>query len=127
MTMQLTFFLFIQLLLTGSGCALHYFDAESGTEHIWGIGHMAMKPGTSNEGVKAVGRRADTLGVSIGKLQEGAHLAFGWDGQQRVEIFDEDTQLCLAWPRGSFYNVRVGAEFPPRLDTCINTIKEKVQ
>ena len=38
---------------------------------------MAMKPGASNEGVKAVGRRADTVGVSIGKLQEGVHLAFG--------------------------------------------------
>lgn len=126
-TTRLTLFIFMLILLPSSGCALHYFDAENGTEHIWGIGHMAMKPGTSNGGVQAAGHRADTVGVSIGKLRESFHLAFGWDGQQRLEIVDENTQLCLAWPRGSFYNARVGTEIPPHLSTCTNPAKDKIQ
>lgn len=124
---SVAFLILVQIFLTSSGCAIHYFDAKSGTEHIWGIGHMAMKPSTSNEGLKAVGRRTDTVGVSTGKLQEGVHLALGWGGHQRLEIFDENTQLCLDWPRGSFYNARVGTEFPPQLDACTNTSKEKTQ
>ena len=73
----------------------HYFDAKTGTEHIWGIGHMAMKPSASSEGLKAVGRRTDVVGISIGKLQEDIHLELGWGSRQRIDIVDEGTQLCL--------------------------------
>ena len=29
----------LTILLT-PGCALHYFDSKTGTEHVWGFGHM---------------------------------------------------------------------------------------
>jgi hypothetical protein len=121
----MTYLVLMLISLTGSGCALHYFDAETGTEHIWGIGHMAMKPSASREGLKAVGRRTDVVGISIGKLQEDIHLEVGWGSRQRIDIVDEDTQLCLAWPRGSFYNARIGSAFPPKLDECGGDPKEK--
>lgn len=117
----------VLILLASSGCAIHYFDAKSGTEHIWGIGHMAMKPGTPSEGLKAVGRRTDVVGISAGRSQEGMYLELGWGGRQRIEIVDENTQLCLAWPHDSFYNARIGSEFPPELDDCADTQKEKIQ
>ena len=40
-----------------SGCAIHYFDAETGTEHLWGFGHLKMKVGELREGLQAVVRR----------------------------------------------------------------------
>src|SRR5437879_10792528 len=83
---SLTSVVLVHILLTGNGCAVHYFDTKSGTEHLWGIGHMAMKPGSANEGLKAVGHRTDIVGVSIGKLREGVHFEIGWGSEQRVEI-----------------------------------------
>ncbi len=118
----------VLLVLTGSGCAVHYFDVTKNTEHVWGIGHMAMKPSAPNGELKAVGRRTDVVGISIGRSQEEAHLDVGWGARQRIDIVDKNTQLCLAWPRGSFYNARIGSEFPPSLDTCeITPSKEKKQ
>jgi hypothetical protein len=111
--------------LGSSGCAIEYFDARNGIEHVWGIGHVAMKVGLSNEGLKAVGHRTDSLGLSIGKAQEGYHLGLGWSSYQRIDVVDQNTQLCLAWPAGSFYNARVGSEFPPEIPECGREKKEK--
>lgn len=115
---QIAALMLLAPLLAATGCTVHYFDPETGTEHIWGVGHMAMKPGAPSEGLKAVARRTDVVGVSLGKLQEGMHLEVGWAARQRVDIMDADTRLCLAWPGGSFYNARIGSEFPPALDDC---------
>ncbi len=102
-----------------SGCSVHYFDANNNIEHIWGIGHMAMKSVPANEGVKAVSRRTDLAGFSIGRLEEGIYFNIGWDTRQRIDIVDEDTQLCMAWPRSSsFYNVRIGTKFPSNMNDC---------
>ena len=53
-------------VLLNGGCAIHYFDSETGTEHIWGFGHMQMKVSASNEGVRAIVRGTETVGVAIG-------------------------------------------------------------
>lgn len=37
-----------------SGCALHYCDAGTETEHVFGFGNTRMKAGTPNEGLQAV-------------------------------------------------------------------------
>jgi hypothetical protein len=109
--------------LTVGGCAIHYFDEATGTEHIWGFGHLAMKPGAPTEGVRAVARRTDIIGLSVGKVQEGPYLALGWDARQRIEILEDSTAVCLAWPQGSFYNARIGSHFPPKLDDCAQSAK----
>ncbi len=119
-------FLLISLLMLGSsGCAIDYFDARNGIEHVWGIGHLAMKVGSPNEGLKAVGQRTDTLGLSIGKAQEGYHLELGWCSYQQIDVVDQNTQLCVAWPAGSLYSARVGSEFPPDISKCGHEKKEK--
>ncbi len=28
------------------GCAIHYYDKDTGREHIWGVGHIARLEGT---------------------------------------------------------------------------------
>jgi hypothetical protein len=112
------------LLLTVGGCAIHYFDEATGTEHVWGFGHLAMQPGKPNQGVKAVARRTDIVGLSVGRIQEGVYLELGWGARQRIEILEDNTAVCLAWPQGSFYNARVGSHFPPRLNDCVESAKE---
>ena len=39
-----------------------------------------------------------------------------WSARQRIEIVDENTALCLAWPRGSSYNARIGSKAPFELE-----------
>ena len=94
-------------------------------EHVWGVGHVAMKVGLLNEGLKAVGFRTDSVGLSIGSAQEGYHIELGWSSHQQLDVVDQNTQLCLAWPSGSFYNARVGSEFPPEISECGHEEKEK--
>lgn len=122
---MLTWLLLMQIVVSVSGCAIDYFDPKTGVEQIWGIGHMAMKPGSPNEGVRAIGYRTDTIGVSIGKTKEESHFALGWQSYQRLEVVDENTQLCMAGPSGSLYNVRVGASFPPDLRDCEQKAEHK--
>jgi hypothetical protein len=116
LVLRIIFFLAALASFTAGGCAVHYFDAENNTEHIWGVGHMAMKVGAPNEGLKAVGCRTDVVGVGVGSLQKDVHFELGWGAHQRVEIVDCDTALWLAWPRGSFYNVRFGSGVPFELE-----------
>jgi hypothetical protein len=116
------------LSLGAASCAVHYYDTATGTEHIWGFGHMAMTASASNEGLKAVGRRTDVVGISVGILPDESHVGFGWNARQRMEIVDENTQVCITWPSGSFYNPRVGSTFPRDLDDCAGALsKEKTQ
>lgn len=75
---SIAYVVLLLIFLTTSGCAIHYFDSESGTEHIWGVGHMAMKAAAPSEGLKAVARRTDILGISAGRTREGAHFEIGW-------------------------------------------------
>jgi len=88
---------------------------------------MAMKVSSSNEALKAVGHDTDTVGLSIGKTQEGFHFALGWNSYQQIDVLDDNTQLCLAWPTGSFYNARIGSQFPPDIRDCVHGEKEKTR
>ncbi len=108
--------LLVLAFLTGAGCAVHYVDSATGTEHIWGIGHMAMRVSAPNEGVKALGVRTDSLGILIGSADKELQFGAGWNARQRIEIVDENTALCISWPNGSLYNARVGSRFPFELD-----------
>ncbi len=94
------------------GCALHYYDPQTCAEHVWGIGHIAMKTTAPKEGHQAVVRGTDLLGVSVGQADEGLYFSLGWDGRRRIEILDQNTVVGLEWPNGDFFNVRIGSTVP---------------
>lgn len=94
------------------GCAIHYFDQKTGTEHLWGIGHMKVKVSQPSEGLQAVVRGVDVIGVGGGRVADEGYLALGWQSQQRMDILNEDTSIRLEWCGSDFANVRVGSEFP---------------
>ncbi len=103
--------LLVSLLTQAIGCAVHYYDTKSGTEHLWGFGHMKMKAPPPNEGVQTVVKGTETLGLSLGAGQEDCHVGLGWDYRRRLSVSSNAT-VRLEWPTGDFFNVRVGT-VPP--------------
>jgi len=100
------------LLVTSCvGCAIHYYDKETGTEHLWGFGHLKMRAvpragdashaPTNAAGAFVTGVR--TLGFSMGAGQEFAGLAAGWDSRSRVIIAAENAEFCLLWPSNTIW------------------------
>lgn len=94
--------------LSSSGCAVHYFDAATGSEHLWGFGHMVMKSAPSTSPRQAVIRGTDVLGMGVGIGDPGHSLSIGWDSRRTVDIIDDDTRVDLRWPHSDFLSLRVG-------------------
>jgi hypothetical protein len=98
-----------------AGCAVHYYDRRTGTEHLWGFGHLKMKAAPADPDVRAhvTGRQA--LGLSLDTSEHDGGVALGWVNQRNLFV-SEDTAVSLEWPRGSFFNVRVATNRPPEPD-----------
>lgn len=73
---------------------------------------MKMKMAPEEEGVQAIVRGTDVLGVSMGSADQQAYLTFGWHRIQRLDIVTESTAVRLEWPNSDFVNIRVGSSFP---------------
>lgn len=107
--------LVVPFVLLSGGCAIHYFDSETGTEHIWGFGHMKMTIKPPHDGVQAVVVGTETIGASAGTTLYSSYFALGWQNQSRLAIFDEKASIQFAWPEHDLFSVRLGAELPPTL------------
>lgn len=119
------------------GCAVHYYDKKTGTEHIWGFGHMKMKISASNEGLQAVVHGTDVFGISIGKADNQTYFTAGWQRLEFIDVVKESTSVRLEYdlPKSSFVNFRVGSEYPfdvqdpdtekqEQINSSSNTVKE---
>ncbi|MFA5984362.1 MAG: hypothetical protein WC782_10130 [Methylococcaceae bacterium] len=95
-----------------SGCAIHYYDKESGAEHIYGFGHMVMKAKSPDNTHQAIVRGTDIWGLGLGYNDDGGYFSLGWDSVRRIEIIDENTTVDLIWPNSNFLNTRIGSSFP---------------
>ena len=98
-------------LLFAPGCAVHYYDKKSGADHLWGIGHMKMRASPPNEGVQAVVKGIETLGLNLAAGREDYHIGLGWDYRRRI-VISSNSAVRLEWPNGNFFNIRVGT-VPP--------------
>lgn len=108
-----------------SGCAIHYYDPETGTEHLWGIGHMRMKVGEANEGARAIVAGTDTLGMAAGSAAYDRYIALGWQRLSRLQVVGEDTTVRLEWPTSDLFSVRAGRQLPPYLHPDAGQKQEK--
>lgn len=104
--------LLLSMAIFASGCAVHYFDSDTQTEHIWGIGHMKMRFLEPEEGLQAVVHGTDVLGASLGKADKHGYLTLGWQRLEFIDILKESTAVRLEWPTSDFVNVRIGSRFP---------------
>lgn len=102
----------LSLWFGGAGCAVHYFDPATGTEHVWGFGHVKMKVAPPSEGLQAIVRGTDVLGISLGREDQQNYVTVGWHRIQRLDVVEESTAVRLEWPSSDFVNVRVGSKFP---------------
>ena len=105
-----------------TGCAVHYYDKATGTEHLWGFGHFKMAVHPSDEGVTAVIKGTQTLGLGLGLGREDYYLTAGWNNQRFVTVAN-NASVRLEWPTADFFNVRVGTNFPAA--DCSTNSKEK--
>ncbi len=99
-------------LLSLSGCAIHYYDNNTGAEHIFGFGHMVMKVSSPKGTHQAIVGGTDILGIGLGKNNDGTYLSLGWDSRRRIEVINENTSVDLEWPNGDFLNTRIGSSGP---------------
>lgn len=108
-------FIFFLLLAASlplvNGCAVHYYDPKSGTEHLWGFGHMQLKVAPPAEGVQAVVKGTESLGLDIGAGQDDYRIALGWHRRRQI-VVGSNAAVRFEWPNGDFFNTRVGA-LPP--------------
>lgn len=99
-------------LFAASGCAIQYFDPATGTEHLWGFGHLRMKVGDVNEGVRAVVTGTETLGIAAGSVASERRITVGWERVSRFRVLDADSSVRLEWPSADLFSVRLGSAFP---------------
>lgn len=101
-------------LLAGSGCALHYYDQRTGTEHVWGIGHVRMKAAPVTDKIDSVVSGTSAIGMNVGAGREEYYFSAGWDYRRRI-VIGTNAAMALEWPNADFFNVRVGTN-PPFLN-----------
>lgn len=103
----------IALFSSISGCAIYYRDAETGAEHIWGIGHLATKVSAPEGGKQAVIRKATLAGVAVGMEEGAVGMSAGWDQRERITIYDENTSIAIQRPEDdNFFSFEFGAQPP---------------
>ena len=95
-----------------SGCAVHYYDQETNTENLFGIGHFQMKVAPQRENVIGIVSGISALGLSLGTTAHGAHFGAGLLKEYRLSILQEDASVRLEWPNAEFFSVRVGSTPP---------------
>jgi hypothetical protein len=107
---------FALLLPSLSGCAIHYYDSRTGTEHLWGFGHLKMKSPPPNEGTKAVVTGVEMIGAGVQAGNEDYGISLGWTSHRKIAVGD-DASVRLEWPDADFFNVRVGTKPPPSMQS----------
>lgn len=108
---------------------MHYYDKSTGTEHLWGFGHLKMRavpqlkdqpPFTNAVMAFVTGTRNFGIQLSVGEDFGG--LVAGWDSRSRMVIHGDNAHFSLLWPTNAIwlpwdlqdrlFTVRVGPDFP---------------
>lgn len=99
-------------ILLCSGCAVHYYDQKSQTDHVFGLGHMRLRVPNDAEGTKAVVKGSTVVGMKIGAGLENYSIGAGYDSGYRIIIHSNDVSLRFEWPTSDGFNVRLGTKPP---------------
>ena len=106
-------FALIGILL--SGCAIYYRDRDTGAEHIWGFGHLAVKTLPPNEGKQALVQRMTLTGIAVGMDNGSLGVSAGYDRRAPILIFDENAAITIErHPSNDFFNFKIRT-YPPSL------------
>lgn len=101
------------LCLAFTGCAIYHRDPDSGAEHIWGFGHLAMKVTPPLEGKQSIVRRATLTGIAISTGQDSFGISIGYDRKEHILIYDENTAISIQRPPSNdFFYFKIGIAPP---------------
>ena len=96
-----------------AGCAVYYRDRDSGADHIWGFGHLAMKVGPTLNEKQALIQRTTLPGVAVGMDNGELGLSFGWAQREHILIYDENTAISIQRsPSNDFFDFEIGSSSP---------------
>jgi hypothetical protein len=111
------FILILILIITLPGCAIYYWDAKTGAEHIWGIGHLATKISAPEDGKQVVISKATLVGINFGIEEGKIGVSTGWDKRERIMIYDGNTSISILRPENNnFFLFKFGSQpFIPTL------------
>ena len=97
------------------GCAVQYYDQDTGAEHIWGFGHLSMKVTSPKEEKQALIQRTTLTGIAVGLDNGSFGLSIGWDQRERIHIYDPNTAISIDRPPSNdFFYFKIGT-YPPDL------------
>ena len=108
-------------LLWLQGCAIHYYDHDTKTEHVLGLGHVSFKVVVPQEDVQAVIHGVQTLGLGVGHGRDGGHTIVGYRDTRSVEVMPKKTRLRVEWPTSDFFDIRIGSQSPFTVDKSETT------
>lgn len=98
-----------------SGCAIYYRDRDSGAEHIFGFGHLAVKTIPPNNGKQALVQRITLTGLALGMDNGALGVSAGWDRREHILIYDENAAITIQRPPSNdFFYFEIGT-YPPEL------------
>lgn len=90
-----------------SGCALHYYDQATGTDHLWGIGHLSMQVQISHNEQIALIRGLETFGIATGIGQDDNYFQTGWSRRQRLELLQPDAAIQIKKLSADFMTFKI--------------------
>lgn len=80
--------------------ARHGVDEDTGTQSLWGVGHLALSTGQPVEPqrVEAVMAASDTLGAGVGTSLFSSGLSLGWRSSRMAYLPGPSTSLRIVRP-----------------------------
>lgn len=95
-----------------SGCAVHWYDPETGIEHVLGVAHVRMRVAPPSEGLTAVATSVETVGVGVALTEQNRGVSVGYDASTRLTVIAADAALRVEWPTTELIDVRIGSAPP---------------
>jgi len=94
-------FLLAVVFLATPGCALHYRNAASGEEHLWGFGQLALNVRPVNDQLVSVASGSRVPGFCCNVDQGSVSVSFGYLIRQHLTVADQSDVADFQFPRGS--------------------------
>jgi hypothetical protein len=88
----------LALVSLQTGCSFHYYDKATGTDHLWGFGHLKMKVNPATNGCLAFVKGCQCVGLGLHLGAGESALSLGLDSHQHLMVYHEDALLELSWP-----------------------------
>ena len=92
-----------------SGCAVYYRDRDTGAEHIWGFGHLAVKTIPPTDGKQALVQQMTLTGIAVGMDNGSFGMSAGYDRREHILISDKNTAITIKHhPSNDYFHFQIG-------------------